>query len=83
MVFTFVYVWFIITVNVSVNGLYICVCLEYLMTVGDFFTKGLPQAPAQPPPSTTKATTDTAVQPTEKPTAGMHATITINIIVCW
>ena len=53
------------------------------MTVGDFFTKGLPQAPAQPPPSTTKATTDTAVQPTEKPTAGMHATITINIIVCW
>ena len=41
-----------IPVNVCVNGLYICVCPEYLMAIADFFVKGLPSAPpAQPPPA--------------------------------
>ncbi|CAG2221758.1 VPS13A_C [Mytilus edulis] len=30
-------------VDVRVNSLYICVCLDYLMSLGDFFTKGMPQ----------------------------------------
>ena len=25
------------------NSLYICVCLDYLLSLGDFFTKGMPQ----------------------------------------
>ena len=30
-------------VDVRVNSLYICVCLDYLLSLGDFFTKGMPQ----------------------------------------
>ena len=37
-----------LTAEVQVNGLYICVCVEYLMTIADFFVKGMPQAPEQP-----------------------------------
>jgi len=36
------------SVDIRVSGLYICVCLEYLLTLGDFFTKAEPEiAPAK------------------------------------
>ena len=48
-------------VDVKVNGLHICVCLEYLMSLADFFTKGLPKskedefAPSKPAKSSATA----------------------------
>ena len=39
------------------KGLYICVCVEYLMAIADFFVKGMPQAPEQPPPAALPADT--------------------------
>ncbi|XP_074661340.1 intermembrane lipid transfer protein VPS13A-like [Tubulanus polymorphus] len=32
-------------VTIDLTSLYICVCLEFLLTLGDFFTKGMPKPP--------------------------------------
>ena len=60
----------VIPVNVSVNGLYICVCLEYLLAVAEFFTKGLPQAKPVPSEATKAAPTTAESTPTEKHVEG-------------
>ncbi|XP_077994048.1 intermembrane lipid transfer protein VPS13A-like isoform X3 [Glandiceps talaboti] len=36
-------------INVKVKNIFICVCIEYLLTVADFFTKGLPKKETPPP----------------------------------
>ena len=69
------------TVDVKVNGLYICVCPEYLMTLADFFVKGMPEAPKAPPPSTTAAApTQTQTTPgAQAPPAGdINLTLTVD-----
>nr|KAG5695914.1 hypothetical protein BaRGS_017352 [Batillaria attramentaria] len=44
-------------VKLEVSTLYICVCVEFLMTLADFFTKGMPQASSdQPKPAETAVT---------------------------
>ena len=35
------------------SSLYICVCLDFLMALGDFFVKGLPPSPEVTPPPVT------------------------------
>ncbi len=37
-----------VSVKAAVNGLFICVCPEYLMALADFFVKGAPQTQAAP-----------------------------------
>ncbi|KAL4216396.1 Vacuolar protein [Mactra antiquata] len=32
-------------INVHMSSLYVCVCLDFLMSIADFFVKGLPQQP--------------------------------------
>ena len=31
--------------RLAISSLYICVCVEFLMTMGDFFTKGMGETP--------------------------------------
>jgi len=38
-------------VDVHMYSLYVCVCLDFLMSLADFFVKGLPQAPETVAPS--------------------------------
>ncbi|XP_048251088.1 vacuolar protein sorting-associated protein 13A-like isoform X4 [Haliotis rufescens] len=33
-------------IDVKMSSLHVCVCVEFLMTLGDFFTKGMPTPPA-------------------------------------
>ncbi|XP_064645587.1 intermembrane lipid transfer protein VPS13C-like isoform X5 [Lineus longissimus] len=50
----------------NVNCLYICVCLEFLVRLGDFFTKGLPAAPAKKEePVPVVVTSTAAAQPVD------------------
>ncbi|WAR29706.1 VPS13-like protein [Mya arenaria] len=37
------------TIDVHMSSLYVCVCLDFLMSVADFFVKGLPQTETPPP----------------------------------
>ena len=56
---------YFVLVDVKVNGLHICVCLVYLISLGDFFTKGMPKPKEEPipmiTPAATKSSTDTQV----------------------
>lgn len=48
------HLYFCSTVDVKVNSIHVCVCLEFLLNISDFFVKGLPKdQPAPPPPSVT------------------------------
>jgi len=38
-----------ISVDVHMSSLYVCVCLDFLMSVADFFVKGLPSPDKSPP----------------------------------
>ena len=37
-------------VEVHMSSLYVCVCLDFLMSLADFFVKGLPPPPEVTPP---------------------------------
>ncbi|XP_053387649.1 intermembrane lipid transfer protein VPS13A-like isoform X4 [Mercenaria mercenaria] len=59
-------------IDVHMSSLYVCVCLDFLMSIADFFVKGLPKQPeVEPPPVQTKETQKADVQPKpEEPPAG-------------
>ncbi|XP_060590188.1 intermembrane lipid transfer protein VPS13C-like [Ruditapes philippinarum] len=64
------------------SSLYVCVCLDFLMSVADFFVKGLPKQPeVEPPPVPAKETQKAAaVQPKPaEPVAGeMNISVSID-----
>ncbi|KAK6178554.1 hypothetical protein SNE40_013319 [Patella caerulea] len=67
-------------VNITVCSLKICVCVEFLMTLGDFFTKGLAPAPSSTPVA--KDTKEAAVpvkpaEPAPPPVGEMNIIFTI------
>lgn len=79
---------FRVSVDIRVSGLYICVCLEYLMTLGDFFTKAQPEpapvkaSPQQQQQKPSQQSTDTAegaVQP--KTASSQQGTLFIAYII--
>ncbi|XP_067654011.1 intermembrane lipid transfer protein VPS13A-like isoform X3 [Haliotis asinina] len=53
-------------IDVKMSSLHVCVCVEFLMTLGDFFTKGMPAPPAGSATTTDvqKASSTTAAPPT-------------------
>ncbi|XP_064596162.1 intermembrane lipid transfer protein VPS13C-like isoform X2 [Liolophura sinensis] len=54
-------------VDVKINSIHVCVCTEFLMSIADFFVKGMPPAPKEPPqlPSAKKGVKKAPVK--EKP----------------
>ncbi|XP_060551931.1 intermembrane lipid transfer protein VPS13A-like [Ruditapes philippinarum] len=69
-------------IDVHMSSLYVCVCLDFLMSVADFFVKGLPKQPeVEPPPVPAKETQKAAaVQPKPaEPVAGeMNISVSID-----
>ncbi|CAH1789713.1 unnamed protein product [Owenia fusiformis] len=65
--------------KMTMHNPYICVCLDYLMAVGDFFIKGLPPPPPQPAkPAIKDAAAEADVVKAEiPPSSEMHIMIQI------
>lgn len=62
-------------VDISIRSFYICMVMDYLLTVADFFTKGLPAVTDVPPQPSSKATTSkptTASGEPEIPTSSLE-----------
>ncbi|XP_070537095.1 intermembrane lipid transfer protein VPS13A-like isoform X2 [Ptychodera flava] len=72
------------TINLKVKNLFICVCTEYLLTVADFFTKGLPKKEATDEKdheskklNSSKDAKHTNLTHHEKPTSSTRITLSI------
>lgn len=69
-------------ISVKVTNLHICVCLDFLMTLSNFFTKGMADAP--PPPAiqgkeSTKPVKPPAAAPPVRPTSSMLINVMISV----
>ncbi|XP_078667153.1 intermembrane lipid transfer protein VPS13A-like isoform X3 [Branchiostoma floridae x Branchiostoma belcheri] len=63
-------------IDVDVEQIYLCVCLEYILSVADFFQKGLPQSGPKPQPVQSKPDLDELTEALfEEITAGSLAEV--------
>ncbi|XP_019622240.1 PREDICTED: vacuolar protein sorting-associated protein 13C-like [Branchiostoma belcheri] len=63
-------------IDVDVEQIYLCVCLEYILSVADFFQKGLPQTGPKPQPVQSKPDLDELTEALfEEITAGSLAEV--------
>ncbi|XP_041355806.1 vacuolar protein sorting-associated protein 13A-like isoform X2 [Gigantopelta aegis] len=68
-------------VDVRVSSLLICVCSEFLMTLADFFTKGLPKAPEQPAKPDATKVVKTEVKPAVEAAPPPEGEMVIQLVI--